>query len=158
MFFGRTYTPVFSQKISFLLVGVLSIARVFCMADSMGSAGTPSFVPLSLPLSVSLFRKVSFVLSDYPISYVAVPFSGWFILAVVALYTASTSGSRTRMAGVGRPYTRLARASGLLLSLCSGLFLYAHMQLSLDWYLMKDLHPPLDYTILCASRIKNVKI
>ena len=32
---------------------------------------------------------------------------------------------------------------GSLSGLC---FLYAHTRSSLDWHLMKDLHPPIDYT------------
>jgi hypothetical protein len=38
-------------------------------------------------------------------------------------------------------------------------FRCAHRQTSLDWYLMKDLHPPLRlHTTFCARRAKNVKM
>ena len=46
---------------------------------------------------------------------------------------------------------RLARRVGVRpVGLC---YVHAHMNIfSLDWYLMKDLHPPIEYTSFCATR------
>ena len=78
---------------------------------------------------------------------------------MVQSYTALSTGSRARMAGVGRPLYKTGK--GVRLASWSTFFFLALFPIcthrhSLDWYLMKDLHPPLD-KYSTQVELKNVK-
>lgn len=100
------------------------------------------------PMGLRVIERSSFPVSfDLPISFCCKSSH----LRVVVIWrrfsmgfrpSLSPSGARDGMAGVGRAsYTpRPARASWLV-PFC--LVFHMHRQTSLDWYLMKDLYPPL---------------
>jgi hypothetical protein len=116
-----------------------------------------SIVAGPIPHIVLSLWDLSIVLSDQSISFVAGFFWHLGSFSAAASATTISLGAESGRQELGVLYKTgkgVRLVSWGTLSRCF-FFVCTHGQISLDWYLMKDSHPPLDYTnFLCKQNQK----